>query len=132
MLRTVRSENGQSMVEAALVFTLLVVIVLGLIDFAYIFQAYIGVVNAAGVGATYAATSLAAATNPNAIAAAALAETDSWHCTNRWVTSTLTTDAYNYPMIRVTVSCQVADLITIPDALDHIVVSSTAIRRVKQ
>jgi len=130
-IRKLQSESGQGMIESALVFTILVFMILGLIDFAFVFQAYIGVVNAAGVGATYGATSLAAANNPSAISAAALSESDTWHCSSQWVTSSTSTDSFGYTMVSVTVHCQVADLIAIPDAFNQITVSSTAIRRVR-
>jgi len=120
------------MIEAAMTFTLLMIIVLGVIDFAFVFQAYIEVVNAAGEGAAYGATSLAAAQNQSAISAAALGESNSTHCTERVVTSGTSVDSFGYTMVSVTVQCQVADLIAIPNAFDQISVSSTAVRRVRE
>jgi len=127
-----RAESGQGLVESALVFTVLMVIILGLVDFAFVFQAYIGVVNAAGVGATYGATSVSAANTPTAISAAALAESNAWHCANQSVASSTSTDGFGYTMVSVTVQCQVADLIAIPETLNQMWVSNTAVRRVRQ
>jgi Flp pilus assembly protein TadG len=127
-----KSEAGQSLVESVLVFTLLMVIVLGLLDFAYVFQAYVGVVNAAGVGAMYGATSQSAAYDQTGIHNAALAESNSWHCASPTVTSSVSTDSYGFRKVSVTVRCQVADLIAIPNSFNQIFVSSTAVRRVRQ
>jgi len=119
------------MVESAFVFTFLMLVLLGLVDFAYVFQAYIGVVNAANVGATYGSTSATAAANQTAIAAAALAESNQWHCSNTSVNSSTSTDAYGYLKVSVTVQCQVANLIVIPNGVSAIRVSNTAVRRVR-
>jgi Flp pilus assembly protein TadG len=131
-MKHLRSENGQSLIEGALMITLLMVIILGLIDFAFIFQAYLGVVSAASVGITYAATSSTAANDLSGITAAALSETDIWHCIGQPnVTRTLTTDSYGYSMVSVTITCRVADLMAIPSSLNNVQVSATAVRRVK-
>jgi len=131
-MKHVRSESGQSLIEGALMITLLMLLVMGLIDFAFVFQAYLGVVNAANVGVTYAATSSIAANDLSGITAAALSETDIWHCIDQPnVAHTLSTDSYGYSMVSVTVSCQVADLMAIPSSLNNIQVSATAVRRVK-
>jgi Flp pilus assembly protein TadG len=125
------NESGQSMVESAFVFVILMFLLLGLVDFAYVFQDYIGVVNAANVGAVYGSTSAAAAANQTAIASAALSETDQWHCSNTSVSSSTSTDSYGYLMVSVTVQCQVADLIVIPNSIVSIQLSNTAVRRVR-
>lgn len=129
--RLLDDEDGQAMVESAFVFMLLVTIVLGLIDFAFIFEDYIGVVNAANVGATYGATSWTAAQNTTAISNAALSESNRWHCSSMSVSSSTSTDTYGYAMVSVTVECQVADLIPIPGVLSSLRLSNTAVRRVR-
>ncbi len=129
--RLLDREDGQAMVESAFVFVFLMLVLLGLVDFAYVFQDYIGVVNAANVGATYGSISAAAAANQTAISAAALAETDQWHCSNMSVSSSTSTDAYGDLMVSVTVECQVADLIVIPNSVTSIRLSNTAVRRVR-
>jgi len=131
-VRNLKSEAGQSLIESVLTFTMLMVIVLAVLDFSFVFQAYIGVVNAAAVGAMYGATSQTAAYDQTGIRNAALAETNSWRCTNTTVTSSVSTDTYGFRKVSVTVSCQVADLIAIPNSINQIVVSSTAVRRVRQ
>ena len=77
-MRHLRSESGQGLVETAALITLLMTLFLGVINFAFIFLAYVSVTNAANVGATYAATSPAAANNLAAITDAARSETDNW------------------------------------------------------
>ncbi len=129
--RRLDDEDGQGMVESAFVFMFLMFVLLGLVDFAYVFQDYIGVVNAANVGATYGSTSLTAAANQTEISRIALAETDQWHCSDMSVSSSTSTDTYGYLMVSVTVECQVADLIVIPNSIASIRLSNTAVRRVR-
>ncbi|MBM4461228.1 MAG: pilus assembly protein [Chloroflexi bacterium] len=126
------SESGQGLVESGLVFGVLMVIVLALIDFAFIFQAYIGVVNAADVGAAYGASSPSAAANQAGISSAALADQSNWSCASPIVTSSTATDAYGYSQVQVTVRCQVSNLIAIQGVIGNVQVSSTAVRRVLQ
>jgi Flp pilus assembly protein TadG len=133
-MKHLRAEDGQSLVEVAALIMLLMVMVLGLINTTFILLSYLSVTNAATVGATYAATSLAAANNLNAITNAARSETDSWLrlCGGQpTVDSAHGTDASGGATVSVTVSCDVANLIAIPDSLDHVVASATVVRRVR-
>lgn len=128
-----RSERGQSLVEGALLSVILMALVLALIDFAFILYAYIGTVSAANAGASFAASSTAAANNLAGITAAALAETDTWNCIGGQpsVSRAVTTDAYGFSMVSVTVSCRVSNLIAIPGSFNAVTVSNTATRRVR-
>ncbi|MCX6032342.1 MAG: hypothetical protein NT169_23985 [Chloroflexi bacterium] len=129
--RLLDDEDSQGMVESALVFLFLMFVLLGLVDFAYVFQDYIGGVNTANVGATYGSTSSTAATNQTGISTAALAETNQWHCSSTSVTSSTSLDGYGYSMVTVTVNCQVSDLIAITAAFGSIQVSGAGVRRVR-
>lgn len=131
-MKHLRDEAGQSLVEFAALITLLITLVLGVIDFTFILVSYVGVVNAANVGATYAATSAAAANNLSAITAAALSETDIWRCDGQpTVTRSPGVDSSGGATISVTVSCDVADLIAIPDSINNVIASATVVRRIK-
>jgi Flp pilus assembly protein TadG len=126
-----REEEGQSLVESALLFLLLITLVLGVIDFGFIFYGYVSVVSAAHEGAAFAALSSVNASNPTAIRSAALGETSRWNCSSLAVTSSLTPDSAGYPMVSVTVACQVGNLTAIPDSFTGATVQATARRRVK-
>ncbi|MBM4460075.1 MAG: hypothetical protein FJ011_20325 [Chloroflexi bacterium] len=126
------SETGQGLVEGALTCSMLLLLILAVVDFSFIFQSYMGMVNAADAGAAYGATSVAAASNTAVIASTALSDSSNWRCTGPVVASSTATDPYGYLQVRVTVNCQVAGLIPIPGVLSNIQVSSTAVRRVQQ
>lgn len=130
-LRLSDGENGQGMVESAFVFMFLMFVLLGLVDFAFVFQDYIGIVNAANVGASYGATSTTAAQSPTTIRSAALAESNQWHCSATSVSSSTSTDSDGFMVVTVTVNCQAADLIGITGVIGPIQVSSTVVRRVR-
>jgi Flp pilus assembly protein TadG len=131
-MKHLRAESGQSLVETAGLITLMMVMVLGVIDFTFILLAYLSLTNAANVGATYAAMSPAAASSLSAITAAALSETNNWHCTGQpTVECTAGTDASGGATISVRVWCDVDHLIAIPNSIDHVVASATVVRRVK-
>ena len=131
-MKQLRTESGQSLVETAGLIMLLMVMVLGVIDFTFIMLAHVSVTNAANVGATWAATSPARANDLSGITAAALSETNNWHCTGQpTVERTPGTDASGGATIGVTVSCDVGNLIAIPNSINHVVATATVIRRVK-
>ena len=131
-MKHLRSESGQGLVETAALIMLLMVLVLGLIDFTFILVTYVSVTNAANVGATYAATSPATAGNLTAITLAALSETNSWRCNGQpTVTRSPGTDSSGGATISVTVACDVANLIAIPNSISQVVASATVVRRVK-
>lgn len=58
-----RRQRGQGMVEFALVATLLITVVLGIMDFAYLFAGRVATTNATRIGARYGATHSSAWTN---------------------------------------------------------------------
>jgi Flp pilus assembly protein TadG len=62
-LRTLRRREGQSVVEFALVSMLMIVVVLGIIDFSYLFAGRAGAYQATRVAARFAATHPAAWTS---------------------------------------------------------------------
>lgn len=132
-VRHLRSENGQSLIESALVMTLLLLLVLGVINFALIFYVHVGVVNAASVAATYAATSPTTANDLSGITAAALGETTRWRCRDGRpiVTRALDTDPAGGLMVSVVVRCEVVNLIALPAGFDRVTVTGTAVRRVR-
>jgi Flp pilus assembly protein TadG len=65
-----RDDEGQSLVELGVLIPLLLIIVLGAIDFGRAYYAYISVTNAARAGAQYASASNANAANNPGITAA--------------------------------------------------------------
>lgn len=121
------------MVEFTLLLPALLLLAVGVINFAFVFHTYIQVINAAGVGATYAAASANAANDEAGIAAAALADSETWHCIRPTATrASLVGDPYGYQRVSVTVTCQVSDLVILPQGLGPVTVSATATRRVRQ
>ncbi len=131
--RCARAERGQGMVEFALLLPVLLLLVVGVINFAFIFHTYIQVVNAAGVGATYAATSSITANDQTGLSAAALADSANWHCVQPTaIGASPVGDPYGYQRVSVTVTCQVSNLIILPDGFGPVQVSATATRRVRQ
>jgi len=130
--RGAQAERGQGTVEFALLLPVLLLLVVGVINFAFIFHTYIQVVDAAGVGATYAAASATAANDTAGISAAALADSANWHCDAPTATrSALARDPYGFQQVTVTVTCQVSDLV-IGGGLGPVTVSADASRRVRQ
>lgn len=130
--RGARAERGQGAVEFALLLPVLLLLALGVINFAFVFHTYIQVVNAAGVGATYAATSATTANDTAGISAAALADSANWHCDAPTATrSSLVGDPYGFQRVTVTVTCQVTDLI-LGGGLGPVTVSAEASRRVRK
>src|SRR5512146_61453 len=112
--RIAHSEEGQGLVEGAFVFTILSLMVLAIIDFAYLYQTFIGVTNAASQGAMYAANDIGY--DSARIQAAALAEGSMRHCRTLVVSSTAPqNDAFGLPMVSVTVRCEVDDLMLLPE-----------------
>ncbi len=126
-------ERGQSMVEFTLLLPALLLMVVAVINFAFIFHTYVLVVNAASVGATYAASGPTAVYDDAGIAAAALADSANWHCVKLDASrSALVGDPYGYQRVSVTVTCKMADLILWPNGMGPVEVSATATRRVRK
>ncbi len=70
-----RGDRGQALVELALIAPILIIIMLGVIDYGRVYFAYVSVTNGARIGADYAATDPAAAADTAGIKAAARADT---------------------------------------------------------
>ena len=70
-----RGDRGQALVELALIAPILIILMLGVIDYGRVYFAYISVTNGARIGADYAATGPTQAADTAAIKAAALADT---------------------------------------------------------
>lgn len=130
-IRSLSDEEGQSLVEMVLTVPFLAILVVVLINSAFIFQTYITVTNAANSGAIYGASSLSASLNKTGIRNQVLAESDTWHCPSPDIDSTTSGDGYGYTRVSVTVTCDVSDLVGFANILDDITVSYTTVRRVK-
>ncbi|MGC8780013.1 MAG: TadE/TadG family type IV pilus assembly protein [Anaerolineae bacterium] len=131
--RSAADERGQSMVEFTLLLPALLLMVVGVINFAFVFHTYVQLVNAAGVGATYAASGPSAVNDLAGIAAAALADRDNWHCAKVDAgRSALVGDPYGYQRVSVTVTCVMSDLILWPTGWGPVEISATATRRVRK
>jgi Flp pilus assembly protein TadG len=131
--RCAPAERGQGTVEFALLLPVLLLLVVGVINFAFILHTYIQVVSAAGVGATYGATNAVTANDIAGMSAAALADSANWHCNAPTATrSSLVGDPYGFQRVSVTVTCQVTELIIGPGGLGPVTVSATATRRVRK
>ncbi len=70
-----RSDRGQALVELALIAPVLIILMLGVMDYGRVYFAYISVTNGARIGADYAANGPTQATDTAAIKAAALGDT---------------------------------------------------------
>jgi len=129
--RRARADEGQGLAEGAIVFAVLALILLGLVDLALLYQTFIGVTNAASEGAAYASAQPGySATN---IEEAVMAERGLFRCRNLSITSAEPTpDEFGMPEITVTVRCQVADLLLIPQSLHHLTLTRSATRRMLQ
>jgi Flp pilus assembly protein TadG len=133
-------ERGENLVESAVVFSLLLTLVLGMVDFGLLLQGYITVAGAANAGATYGAASLANANDLNGIRTAATAVSSNWSCANNLDNTPsvqraalvsdgvpLPTGNGTYSKITVTVTCQVNDLLQLSGPVR---VSQSVTRRV--
>ena len=70
-----RSDRGQALVELAMIAPVLIILMLGVIDYGRVYFAYISVTNGARIGADYAAIGPTQAADTAAIKAAALGDT---------------------------------------------------------
>lgn len=70
-----RCDRGQALVELALIAPILIILMLGVIDYGRVYFAYVSVTNGARVGADYAAIGPTQAADTAAIKAAALGDT---------------------------------------------------------
>jgi Flp pilus assembly protein TadG len=125
-------EEGQSLVEFALAFTLLLTLVLGVVDFAFVYQAYLRANAAANSGAVYGSEDTTQASDTAGIQDAALAAAPGWTCTSGpTVASSVGTDADDQQYVSVTVQCSVPDLMILHTMLEDVTVSGSAVRQVQ-
>lgn len=108
-----RRERGQSLVELGVLMPILLVIVLGAVDFGRAYHSSQSVANAARTGAQYAAVSTANAGNLSGITTAALQETGTLAHTPT-VTASTGTDSRGESYARVTVSYAFTTMIAWP------------------
>ncbi len=105
--RFIGSKRGQALAEFALVVPVLIILVLGAIDFGRVFFAYVSVTNAARNGADYASTSAVEAADLDGIRAAVVGDTGDLLNTsgnNPQVTATTGTDSQGRLYADVTVT----------------------------
>ncbi len=70
-----RRDRGQALVELALIAPILIILMLGVIDYGRVYFAYVSVTNGARIGADYASGSATKAADTAGIKAAALGDT---------------------------------------------------------
>ncbi len=70
-----RGDRGQAIVELALIAPILIILMLGVIDYGRVYFAYVSVTNGARIGADYASSSATRAADTAGIKAAALGDT---------------------------------------------------------
>lgn len=122
-------DNGQSLVELGVLIPLLLIIVLGAIDFGRAYFAYISVTNAARAGAQYASVSNANAANPAGITAAAMQETGSFS-DSPTVTASTSTDSRGKTFAKVTVAYHFNTLFAWPGLPHNVPMTQTVAMRV--
>ena len=114
--------RGQSLVELALVSTVMVFILLITVDFARAYSAYIEVSNSARAGAIYGSRSLANYNDDAGMTNAALLDSPTIYGTAPTVTPVRGTDADGHLQVAVTVDYTFTPLIStfpgIPDQID--------------
>jgi Flp pilus assembly protein TadG len=133
--RFIGSKRGQSLAEFALILPVLVLLMLGAIDFGRVFFAYISVTNAARNGADYASFSSVAANDLTGIRAAVVGDTGDLLNTsdsNPQVTSTTGTDSQGRLYADVTVTYAFSTIFPWPGLPDTVDVSRTVTARVAQ
>lgn len=113
VMRSGRREAGQAVVELALVLTLLLVLAIGVTDFAHGVSEYIQVVNAANTGAQFAAQGTGESTNTTAITSDTCNALGSLSCSGITVSSP-TDDGSGESMKYVKVSVTVPYQMTMP------------------
>jgi len=114
-----RRERGQSLVELSLLLPLLLILVLGAIDFGRVYFSYVTVTNGARTGAEYAAVRPANAIDTAGIEAAVLEETSSLSSTPT-VSSTTGSDGDGNLYAKVTVRHNFSPIFQWPGIPDSI------------
>jgi Flp pilus assembly protein TadG len=130
-----RGTRGQSLVEFALILPVLLILMLGTIDFGRVYFAYVSVTNAARNGAQYASFSSEAAADSDGIRNAALADTVelvNTSPTNPNVTVATGTDSQSRLYADVTVAYTFSTIFPWPGIPDSMNVARTVRARVAQ
>ncbi len=133
--RFIGSKRGQSLAEFALILPVLVLLMLGAIDFGRVFFAYVSVTNAARNGADYASFSSARANDLTGIRAAVVGDTGdllNTSASNPQVTAATGTDSQGRLYADVTVTYAFSTLFPWPGIPDTVDVSRTVTARVAQ
>jgi Flp pilus assembly protein TadG len=125
--------RGQSLAELAVILPVLLLLVLGAVDFGRVYFAYVSVTNGARNGAQYAALSPEAAADPDGIREAAIADTSdllNTSETNPEVTVATGTDSQGGLYADVTVSYTYSTIFPWPGLPNSIDLSRTVRARV--
>ena len=122
-------DNGQSLVELGILIPLLLVIVLGAIDFGRAYYAYVTVTNAARAGAQYASVSNANAADTEGITAAVDQEAGSLSGSPT-VTASSSTDSRGKSVAMVTVAYRFNTLFAWPGLPHNVPMTQTVQMRV--
>jgi Flp pilus assembly protein TadG len=135
LLKRLRNSRGQSLVELAVLTPVLLLLLLGGIDFGRVYFAHVSVTNAARNGADYAGRGPTSAADLDGIREAALWETNELlgtSDTNPSVASQAGTDAQGAHYTDVTVSYQFSTLIPWPGLPSSINVERTVRSKVAE
>ena len=130
-----RCDRGQALVELALIAPILIILMLGVIDYGRVYFAYISVTNGARIGADYAAIGPTQAADTAAIKAAALGDTGdllAQSSTNPDVTVTTANDSQGRLYADVTMTYTFSTLFPWPGLPTSINVERTVRSRVAQ
>ena len=124
-----RRFSGQGLVETAVMTPIMILMLMGTVDFARVFTANIQVTNAAREGAYYGSRSTENATDSDAVADATLADSPTIFGVAPSVASQLDTDG-EYDQISVTVTYPFVTLFDYPGIPDSVDLSRTVTMRV--
>lgn len=125
-----RRAGGQGIVELALITPILLMILLGAVDFGRVMSASIQVTNAAREGAYFGARSMENAEDESAIRAAAQADSGDIFGITPTVNSDTGTDDDGYDTVEVTVSYTFQTLVPYPLIPNEVDLSKTVTMRV--
>jgi Flp pilus assembly protein TadG len=128
----IKGERGQALAETAVIFSILLLLAMGVTDFSIVFQSYIGVINAANNGAQVAAISLTNAQSDTVVQNAVWSLRKYWRCTetdNKPAVQRqlLPDDGSGETRVQVRVTCTVRDLTHLFSPLR---LTETVVRRV--
>ncbi len=128
-----RDQRGQAFVEIALIMVVMVPMILGIINFAFIMKSSTDVMTAASAGAAYAAQSSSNMGNLAGIQTVTAASNgNSWRCAGTpTVSSSSVSDAYGEYSVTVSVRCNVAGMLPMVGLPTAYPVSRSAVRQVQ-